>query len=730
MRALVLLVVSVVCVASARKAMLAGDGVEYFSMLESFWNHGTPDQRPDDVTALRLLLAPHGYAVDRPHDGFFATPSGDWYSYHFWIYPLLAVPAKAALHLVRADEFYALACTNAALVVATIAWALRGRAAPSSQRITLIALATVGPVLWYIQWPHGEVFLWSCAVTALVSLDERRHARAAFFAAIGALHAPPLALLAGLSVALAAADRAPARPRRVALVVATSAIMGASPLFYFVKFGVTSLIVATGLAEARLITARRVFALAFDLDQGMLPFVPAALLLGLAGLARALIGRRWRPIAFATTAVAMLALSSQTTNFNAGCAGMNRYDVWSMPLFAWLAAHEVPWSLASRSSQIAVRAVLAVVAMTQMVLTYDGGARDDAHSHHPLARFVLAHAPSLYTTEPEVFAERTLRRPLDPAWQGIAEPVAFVGPSGAVTKLLVDRESLALLPERFDVDRRWFDQARAQSTVRSGLFFLDPPRGAVRSVVSDERVAFADGWYEAEAQGADRWRWMADRASVVVRAAHGAADVVRLAGWVPAELRSAPVLTVSLDGAVIDRFPAPRQRFTRDYALASPRSDAHLTIETTDLAHPPGDARSLGFALLGAELAHSPRQLGAPYVHFVGEAWNEAFGEREAQSRCMTGRAELQVDPIPDARRASLYFGVWVPWNELSRPAKLRVTVDGALVEPGPVHSLTRRRIPLRADVRHVVTIEPDLAFDTEYGHVAACVDVLRYVQD
>lgn len=618
---------------------------------------------------------------------------------------------------------------SAALLVATIAWALRGRVAPSRERIALLALATVAPVLWYVQWPHGEVFVWCCVVMALVSIDERRYGRAAAASALGALHAPPVALLACLSVVLSASDRSPGRTKRVALALLGTAIAGASPLFYFAKFGVTNLIVANGLADPRLVSARRVFALAFDLDQGMLPFVPAALLLGLAGLARAVLGRRWRSIAVAATAIAMMALGSQTTNFNAGCAGMNRYDVWIMPLFAWLAAQEAPWEHGAFKRRNVMRAFVTAVWAAQVVLTYDGGARDDAHSHHPLARFVLTHAPSLYTTEPEVFAERTLGRSLDTAWRGIPGPVGFVGPYGGVTKLLVDREGLEMLAQRFDVDAGWWDQARAETKGRRGPFFLDPPCGAVRAQGTEERVEYAEGWYDGEAQGADRWRWMGKRASFAVRAVHGAARVVRLAGWVPAELgNTTALLTVSVDGSVIDRFAAPRQRFTRDYALPAARSNAHVTIETSHVIRPPGDDRALGFALLRAELADAPRRLGEPYVHFLGDAWNESFGERDAQVRCMTGTAELDVDAIPGERRAALVLGLRVSWNQLAHPARLRLWLDGELVEPGPVFGTARHRIALRADIRHRVKIEPDAASDTPFGHAAACVDVLRYV--
>jgi hypothetical protein len=309
-------------------------------------------------------------------------------------------------------------------------------------------------------------------------------------------------------------------------------------------------------------------------------------------------------------------------------------------------------------------------------------------------------------------------------------PIAFVGRYGGVTKLLLDREGLEQLPDRFEVDGGWLDEARAASRHERGLFFLDPPCGAVRRLGGEGRLEFSDGWYGAEALGSDRWRWMAERASVVVRAVRGAAAVVHIAGWVPEELARAPMLTVSLDGAVIDRFVAPRQRFTRDYPLVAPRADARVTIETSDVVHPPGDDRSLGFALLRAELADSPSELGAPYARFVGAAWNEPFGEREARSRCLTRRAEITLAPIPGASRATLFLGVWVPSNELGRPGNVRVLVDGEVVERGPVHTHARKRIPLRADVGHVVTIEPDVALDTSFGHLAACVDVLRYLAE
>jgi len=743
-----------VSVALARKATLAGDGVEYFSMLESLWRHGSPEQRPDDAEAVVRLLGAHGFTGLRPDAGFFATEGGRFYSYHFFVVPLVALPAKAILHLLGGDGFSAFAWTNAALLTATAAWALRGRHARRPERLALVVLASVGPVFFYVAWPHGEVFTWACVVTSVVSLDERRPARAALFAALGSLQAPPAVALAALAVGFAIAGGGPRRVlvRRVVATLAASSIAAAAPLFYLAKFGVPSLIAGVGMAEGRLASARRVASLAFDLDQGMLPYAPATLLLGLAGLAAGLLGRlarrgarrgRARALAVVATAIAMMAGASSTTNFNAGCAGMNRYDVWILPLFAWLAADHLPWarwawrSSGARSRGGARRPVVTVGALVAAqlaitVLVWSPRRVDDAHEHNLLARVVLTHAPSLYTPEPEIFAERTLEKGFDLPWRGPPLPVAFFGPEGA-TKILSDGESLDALADRFDADPSWLAATRARHGRRRDLFYLEPPRGAVRQrgcPCENERVAFLDGWYDPESLGAERWRWMSRRASIVVRAAHDLARVVKLAGWVPEELGRSPMLTVSIDGSVVDRFPAPRHRFVRAYPLAEhARRQARVTIETSDVVAPPADARALGFALLQAEVTTAPRSFGGPHVHFAESGWGPTFGPEAAESRCMESAAEVRLDPIPGGgRRGELVVGAWMPTPEPPRPSRLRVLVDGAVAWSGAVHTRTRRRIAIEDVTRpHVVRFEPDAPVSSDMGRVAACIDVLRY---
>src|SRR5262249_6257477 len=189
-----------------RKPVRTGDGYEYFSTLQAWFDHGSRDLRAEDTSRLASLLAKSGIpAADDPRAGFFESPRNHRsYGWHFFAYPLVAVPAKAVLHLVRGNELAAFQVTNAVLLaVALYVLLFRCRTAPLRKRLLIAGFATLSPVLWYLPWTHPEVFIWAMVLLAMAFLDESRPALAVLFAALGALQNPPLAILA---VALAVAS--------------------------------------------------------------------------------------------------------------------------------------------------------------------------------------------------------------------------------------------------------------------------------------------------------------------------------------------------------------------------------------------------------------------------------------------------------------------------------------------------------------------------------------------
>ena len=106
------------------------------------------------------------YADELPHR-FVAANDGRRYAAHFWMYSLVAYPAKLALRAVDGREFNALVVTNAVMFALGVgALLFLGQGAPA-QRFALALLMVVTPVAWYVTFTGVEVFCWALVVVAL-----------------------------------------------------------------------------------------------------------------------------------------------------------------------------------------------------------------------------------------------------------------------------------------------------------------------------------------------------------------------------------------------------------------------------------------------------------------------------------------------------------------------------------------------------------------------------------
>ncbi|MCU1349402.1 MAG: hypothetical protein JWO56_2432 [Acidobacteria bacterium] len=102
------------------------------------------------------------------------------------------------------------------------------------------------------------------------------------------------------------------------------------------------------------------------------------------------------------------------------------------------------------------------------------------------------------------------------------------------------------------------DQDRLWNIARRHYFDV-----AVEPVV--DAPQFVSGWYRPERQGTDEWRWMAQRSITRLPPAKGE-QMLRLNFDVPDEIIAQhPVVTVTLNGTVVDSFAAPEAHLLRDY---------------------------------------------------------------------------------------------------------------------------------------------------------------------
>src|SRR5262249_15041833 len=185
---------------------------------------------------------------------------------------------------------------------------------PIGRRFWFAGLCALTPVLWYLRWPSPEVFSWSCVVLAIVFFERRALPAAAFVAGLGAWQNPPLVFLSLYALLLSLEQ-----PRDVRRVAATALCAGASLLpnaFYLWKFHGPSLLAIIGAFDSKLASLHRMWSFVGDLNQGMLPYVPGLVLLGVMSAALAVAQgirqRRWQEPALVASMLLMVARCGTT----------------------------------------------------------------------------------------------------------------------------------------------------------------------------------------------------------------------------------------------------------------------------------------------------------------------------------------------------------------------------------------------------------------------------------
>jgi hypothetical protein len=437
-----------------------GDSGEYVLMATAFAHHLTPDIREADVRSVerdepdlaRLMRVTRtGMATEQPVllGSIHRAPSGDYYSFHFWLYSLLAAPFIWPMKLAGASPVHALALVNAAAVLVAAWYTLRRfRAATGG---TFAAAFLVSGTTYYLPWTGPEALTASAVLIGSLAAMQGRVGSALLATGVAAAQNPGAVALAIMvlgwwvllkrrptSALIPGAAASQLDRRNVIFALAGACLALSSPVFFLTVFGEPSLI-AKYTADRSLVTGARAFSLFLDLNQGMIVGVPGVLI-GLLSTVAATVSRGTPKdrstvaigfVVACTSVALMLVPSLATHNWNSGCAVFMRYAYWSaMPLLATL------FGIANCSEGRA-GAFLAVGAfLVQLLVVVLNGVTGDRvwyTRHSGIARFVMHHAPGLYNPEPEIFLERTLRRESSPK----AEPVIAWPNKGSPKKLLV-----------------------------------------------------------------------------------------------------------------------------------------------------------------------------------------------------------------------------------------------------------------------------------------------------
>lgn len=475
--------------------MYTGDGPEYLAMLISFANHGTFALTAEDVRWIVDRIDPSFTA-----NGYFMNPDGHYYSYHFWMYPLICYPAFLLLEPLPVKALSVFIATNIILLLILSWWILFMVKQDLRNRLCLLAIALLNPVLLYVPWSHPEVYIYVFSLIGLLELTDRRYFSSIFFLCFASLQASPLLLVPACVTAYLIVNRV-VLPHDYWRLAAANAIGLLPMVFYWFYFRTWSLLAASGAAKFEHMSWEKASNLLLDPNYGLAFYYPL-----LFAVVVFLVAKKDRAAicGLGTMLLIIVSMTSQG-NWNPGMMYIHRYSIWIVPI-----AMVVVFSHLVRSRGIITAAFLAGYLLTTGFITaaclYEY--RTDNYLRFlPQTQWILKHIPAAYNPPFEVLIERAWGREI-----GDDELAKFL-PLRLYDKDSL-RKELTLTPEG-SMEYRNGPIKLSSSELYYFIDKIDEPFTPSLPGYRDVRMGFGSGWYlfERDERG-NPWRWMATNSSI------------------------------------------------------------------------------------------------------------------------------------------------------------------------------------------------------------------------
>jgi len=416
---------------------------EYLGMTVSFSNHLTPDLRAEDIALAEQIWNKNGiyfFGKDFTYPGYFKSLGGDWYSWHFWVYSLLNLPVFAFLHYFNFNELRSFQITNSLLLILSLFILLRITNLTRSQKTWFFLFSACSPALLYVTWIHPEIFTYSFVVVAVAFYLKNDYRLAVLASSLASLQNPPLSILT-IYIVIYGWKANGLRLRELSLLSVCASISLIPYIFYYQNYHVLSLIVSCGASNISYISFDKIFSLFFDLNFGMLPYIPLLMFLSIYALIASIARKNLVIPSLWLVLIIMATMCSTAGNWNCGMMYINRYSVWMLPIIVLICIYEIP-KFSAKNKKINVYLCVAflinLLIFGTLLYNYDGG---NSVKFNFLSKEVLINTPGLYNPTYEVYAERALGREIG---FGDRLPIIFTYNS-IPRKALTDYEGLSLI---------------------------------------------------------------------------------------------------------------------------------------------------------------------------------------------------------------------------------------------------------------------------------------------
>jgi hypothetical protein len=415
------------CLIAGSSPRLIGDGREYLAQAVHFASFHGAAFRPADIPSLQAEIAridPSLADWDLRASTVADSTRGRVFL-HFWFYALLAAPFVWIAHAIGVSPLFAFTAVNLVLLAIAL-WVALPRVG-----VAAAVLLFTGPIIWWIDKAHTEIFTFTLLTITFALLKERPW-WSMVAAGIASTQNPPIAIVIPLVfVAAFIRDRRALVDRRVAAgILAGVAFALVHPAYTYVHHGTPSLL----LQQTRpgVPTFQSLAAVLFDPTLGLIGNFPMFLVVVTVGLAvlarrapRAVVSDGML-VATITAAVFLISFSRTTNMHHGGTPSVSRYALWLIPLAIPLLA-----SL-NADNRRAWRHFLwgaAIISALVSVVAFHPSVPQNSREPTWLATFLWTRLPAWNNPLPEVFIETELHvdEPMIPVATARCEKILIAG---------------------------------------------------------------------------------------------------------------------------------------------------------------------------------------------------------------------------------------------------------------------------------------------------------------
>jgi len=387
---------------------VTGDGNEYVGMTISLLNHGTPDQRPQDLELKQTIYDANKLRLNLTH-GYFTSLKGTQEGGHLWFYSLFVLPVFFLFHILSYNELVAFQIFNGLLIIITMIIIFKYDPVIKPKHFWYIAFLVSSPVLLYFHWTGAEVFSF-CFVSLSLFFgflsDNRNYYLAILCSSIASLQNPPIVFLT-FSLVILGWRVYSYNLKKLLYLLLVSFISCTYYIYNFYFFHTFLLVLSYGASSLAYISWERVIGVFFDLNAGIITYMPLALILSVFLIPYSLFVRGDNRIILLWGIVLAMSIASATTsNWNYGMQSIFRYAVWMLPIFILIVVFISEYSTHYLVSLLLLLTLISSgMITTSCLLDYRN---NTCFTFNSLSKEIMVVSPAFYNPEYEIFGERSI----------------------------------------------------------------------------------------------------------------------------------------------------------------------------------------------------------------------------------------------------------------------------------------------------------------------------------